>query len=299
MAAQFDEAFYRNKRAALLSSFLLILANAFSLHTAENAPIYIFRIDPVSHQIIIFVGLLVCLYLNLSYLLHYRTEVPVWRRTPETGLQEVEALRKSLNEAIAQSESEQAGVRAAQKDMCNHLEVLSKALENFVAADFPMKLESSVVATLQSRTGEVKVLVFNQLSAAIRKDAFIAQVGKDHLKWDVLTEQIITFVVDKIVGTFKDQYERMLQSCRDEIARHMSVTREGLAIMKSNEEMRLEHLRALSDKNRKTEKDLRSWLNAMNLRVRAHYLYLPAILFVIAIGWSILLLAWPVLKQIV
>jgi hypothetical protein len=103
MAAQFDEAFYRNKRAALLSSFLLILANAFSLHTADNVPIYNFRIDPVSHQVIIFVGLLVRLYLNLSYLLHYRTEVPAWRRNAESGLQEVEALRVSLTENIAQS----------------------------------------------------------------------------------------------------------------------------------------------------------------------------------------------------
>jgi hypothetical protein len=90
----------------------------------------------------------------------------------------------------------------------------------------------------------------------------------------------------------------MLESCRIEIARHMSVTREGLGALQSSEEMRLTHLRSLSDKSLKTEKDLRSWLNAMNLRVRVHYLYLPTVLFVIAAGWSVVALAWPLIKRI-
>jgi hypothetical protein len=211
MAAQFEEAFYRNKRAALLSSFLLIFANAFSLHAANDVPIYILKIDPVSHQVIIFVGVLICLYLNLSYLLHYRTDVPAWRRTPETGLQEVEALRVSLNESIAQSEGEQKQILAIQKDIGN-------ALRNFVAKDFPQKLENSVRLALQGQKpgmSEISALVFNQLSVAIRKDPIIAQMGQGHLKWDVLTNQIITQVSEKIVGTFDEQYKRMLESCRD------------------------------------------------------------------------------------
>jgi hypothetical protein len=291
MADQFDEAFYRNKRAALLSSFLLILANAFSLHTAENVPIYNFRIDPVSHQGIVFVGLLVCLYLNVSYFLHYRTEIPAWRRTPETGLQEVESLRASLNEAIAQSRTEQEQILAAQRGMANHLEVLSNALRNFVATDFPQRLEGSVVAALNNKMGELRVLVFNQLSAAIRKDPIIAQLGKEHLKWDALTDRITNLVTEKIIGTFDRQYEQMLDSCRSEIARHMSVTQEGLSDLKLKEEGRVAYLQSLSDRYRKTEQDLRSWSNAMNLRVRAHYLYLPVVLFFIAAGWSLLALS--------
>jgi hypothetical protein len=300
MAGQFDEAFYRNKRAALLSSFLLILSNMFSLRFAENASIYSFKIDAVSHHVIIFVGLLVCLYLNLSYLLHYKTEVPAWRRTPETGLQEVENLRATLSEGIAQSQSEQEQLLAAQKDMGNHLDVLSNSLENFVAKDFPQKLENAVRIALQGRgikMGELGAIVFNQLSAAIRKDPMIAQLGKDHLKWDVLTDQITERVAEKIIGTFNEQYERMLESCRNEIVRHMSVTREGLESLKSNEMMRLSHLRSALDKNRETEKALRNWLTAMNLRVRAHYLYLPLSLFIIAVGWSLFVLSSPFLHQ--
>jgi hypothetical protein len=273
MAGQFDEAFYRNKRAALLSSFLLILANALSLHTTKDVPLYIFKIDPVSDWVVIFLGLIVCLYLNLSYLLHYRTEIPAWRRTPETGLQEVESLRASLNEAIAQSRIEQEQILAAQKDMTNHLDVLSIALGNFVATNFPQRLENSVVAALNNKMGELRVLVFNQLSSAIRKDPEIARLGKEHLKWDVLTDQIVSLVAEKIIGTFDRQYEQMLGGCRSEIARHMSVTRDGLSDLKSKEEGRLAYLHSLSDRYRKTEKDLRSWLNAMNLRLRAHYLY--------------------------
>ena len=56
--------------------------------------------------------------------------------------------------------------------------------------------------------GELQVLVFNQLSAAIRRDSAIAHAGKEHLKWDILTDQIIARVAEKIVGTFNQQYEK-------------------------------------------------------------------------------------------
>jgi hypothetical protein len=47
MTGQFDEAFYRNKRAALVSSVILILANASSIHVDKDAAFYIFKISPV------------------------------------------------------------------------------------------------------------------------------------------------------------------------------------------------------------------------------------------------------------
>lgn len=298
MAGQFDETFYRNKRAALLSSFLLLLANKFSLQGSENASIYLFKTSPLSHESIIVFGLLICLYLNLSYFLHYRTEVPAWRRDPETGLQEVKDFRASLTEAAAQSQDEQKQIIDSQRDMCNHLDVLSNALKNFVAADFPHKLELSVLASLRGKIGqmgEVGALIFNQASAAVHKDPMIAQIGKDHLKWDVLTNQIVSEASAKIVGTFNEQYERMLQSCRDEIARHMAITREGLGGVKVKEDMRLAHLQAVEDKHRQTQEELRSWLRAMNRRVRAQYFYLPVLLFLLATGVSMIALLRPYL----
>jgi hypothetical protein len=204
----------------------------------------------------------------------------------------VEALRESLDGSVVQSESERKELVAVQKDMGNHLEVLSSALRNFVASDFPQKLEYSVRVSLGGKPGmnELSVLVFNQLSAAIRKDPIIAQTAKDHLKWDVLTKQIIDQVADRIVGTFDEQYKRMLESCRNEIERHMVVTKEGLESLARKDDTRLAYLGSLLERNRKTESELHSWVNAMNLRVRAHYLYLPIILFVVASAWSILTL---------
>jgi hypothetical protein len=293
MAGEFDDVFYRNKRAALASSFLLILANWLSVHSSDNVTIYNFSFDSISHRTVISVGLLVCLYLNVAYLLHYLTEVPAWRRAPETGLQEVVNLRTSLTESIAQSKTEREEIIAAQKDMSNHLEVLSNSLHSFVATDFPQKLEKAVLAALNNGMGEIKISVFNQLSAAIRKDSEIAFRGKDHLKWDVLTGQIIDRVSEKIVGTFEDQYQRVLGSCRNEILRHMEVTGEGLDRLKYKEEARLESLKVLSDKNFETEKSLRSWSSAMNWRLRAHYFYLPIALFICAAGWSLIALLRP------
>jgi len=54
MTGQFDEAFYRNKRAALVSSVILILANASSIHVDKDAAFYIFKISPVGDWTIIF-----------------------------------------------------------------------------------------------------------------------------------------------------------------------------------------------------------------------------------------------------
>jgi hypothetical protein len=77
----------------------------------------------------------------------------------------------------------------------------------------------------------------------------------------------------------------------------MAVTREGLEGLSSKEDVRLAHLHSLSDKNRSTETALRNWLNAMNWRVGAHYFYLPIILFIVATGWSLVVLLWPLLDQ--
>jgi hypothetical protein len=79
----------------------------------------------------------------------------------------------------------------------------------------------------------------------------------------------------------------------------MAVTREGLDNMMRIDDMRLAHLRSSSERNHKTERQLRSWVNAMNLRVRVHYLYLPLFLFGIALLWSIFGLSRDFLNQLV
>ncbi len=296
MVSPFDEPFYRSKRAALLASFILILADAFHPHTAKDVTLYIFRMGPVSEWLIILLGLLVCVYLNLAYFLHYRTEVPAWRRSPESGLQEVEALRRALEDSMIASKNEREEIVAYRRDTANHLEILSSSLNNFVVTDFPQKLENAVIARLENRMGEIRVSVFNQISAAINSDSKIARLAKEGgMSWDKLTNEIIERTTEKIVGAFSQQYEEMLTGCRDEIRRHMAVTRDGLAGLESREEARLASLRAMADRYRKTEAELRSWFNAMNLRVRVHYLYLPLLLFIVAAGWSLSLLLWPII----
>jgi hypothetical protein len=75
MVAKLEEAFYRNKRSALLSSAVAIAITAFSIRVASGAPLYGLQIGEISKNNLILVSLMVCIYLNFSYILHYFTEV--------------------------------------------------------------------------------------------------------------------------------------------------------------------------------------------------------------------------------
>ena len=84
----------------------------------------------------------------------------------------------------------------------------------------------------------------------------------------------------------------VLEACRSEIMRHMSVTKDGLSELKSKEDARLMQVKELVERHQRTERELQRWLNAMNLRVRFQYLYFPVLLFAVAMIWAAVSLSY-------
>jgi hypothetical protein len=288
---KFDEAFYRNKRAALASSALLIAAKYFSLSVDSHASTYFFKIGATTSTSIIIVILLAATYLNLSYFLYYATEVPRWRRDSESGIAEVNALRVSLQEMKEQTSNEEIGLLRIRDDTKNSIEALSKSASRIIPSDFPSRVGQTIQRLITGPMGPIYTTAFNQLSQAIHKDGQIEHILKGNINWQELADRVSKGVIEKLNSKFDEAHNLFLETIKKEIEEQLDEVRRNFEQVKLVENNRIEQLKLLNHRFSKSESQLKRWGNAMNIRLRFQYLFFPVALFLSAIsysGWGIL-----------
>jgi hypothetical protein len=287
MINEIDEAFYRNKRSALISSLALIGGTFTSIHIDNSGQILnAFKVDGVTSLATVVVLILVSSYLNLSYLLHYVTEIPEWRRSPESGLKQVEALRSAMIEMKEQAHREETGILRMREDAKNAVEKIADQISKINPHNLAASVESRAIKTLDRPTGAIYTQTFNQLSAAIRKDSQIQHVVGEYLKWDELAERIVSATRDKIIGTFHESCSQSLKGLQEDVDAALVGAIERATEANAAEDVRLKLLQEMSDRLLNTEGKLRRWVSAMNLRLKVQYLALPITLYLVAILYA-------------
>jgi hypothetical protein len=288
MAGQLEDAFYRNKRAALLSSAVLFVATAFSLHVSANASLYIFRIDDIPNEVIVLIMLATCAYLNVSYFLHYATEVPQWKRSPESVLEQTESVRSALEELKNCTSKEEEALRKSWTETKFPVDRLLEALDNPALVKFPADLESKVSQFLRSGQGLIYVEAFNQISKAVHADPKTRLAVATNISWDHLANRVVEKVSESVHSVIAEQHKDVIADVREQIRKLVSDVTNAMTVIQKGEEERLANFAVLNDKLEKTERDLRRWRSVMNFRVRIQFLYFPIAIFGVASIYAII-----------
>jgi predicted nucleic acid-binding Zn-ribbon protein len=291
MVGHFDEAFYRNKRAALLSSIVLVAVSALSVHIESNANLYVFKIREINNTTIIILAFIICLYLNTSFFLHYFTEIPEWRRNPETGIQQVEELKNSIDQLREQVKTEEQNITKTRMDAHEALGSLDKKFSNLTPTEFAQQLETFTIKSLKVPLGPIYTTAFNQISSAIHKDPKTQHVVSTNLNWEDISKKVITEVSSRIVGIFKENYALMLETVHRYLEKTTEDVQKQITRVEEHEAQRIIRLTELMERLRKTEHQIRSWRTTMNLRLRVQYLWLPVTVFVGPVLYAVFSLA--------
>jgi hypothetical protein len=294
MAEQLEDVFYKNKRAALLSSALLLAAAVFSLHVSSGASLYIFRIDNISNEVIVLILLAVCSYLNLSYFLQYATEIPEWKRSPESVLQQTESVRSAIEELKTLNSQQEEALRKAWEETKFPFNRLLESLDRPGLVKFSADLENRVSQLLRSGTGLIYVESFNQISKAVRRDPKTGFVIGGNISWDQLARQIVDRVSELVKSVILEQHKDIVNDIREEIRHLTADAMSAVTAIQKSEEERLANFAVLNEKLKRTEEELRRWRSIMNFRIRIQFLFFPIIMFS---GASIYAVAKLLLRQ--
>jgi hypothetical protein len=141
--------------------------------------------------VVVLILLIVCSYLNLSYFLQYATEVPEWKRSPESVLQQTESIRSAIEELKTLNSQQEEALRKAWQETKFPFDRLLASLDNPGLVNLSTDLESRVSRLLQGGTGLIYVESFNQISKAIRRDPKTNFVVGSNIPWDQLAKQIV------------------------------------------------------------------------------------------------------------
>jgi hypothetical protein len=281
MATHLEEAFYRGKRAALASSFALLLLSVLPFHIAKAGNLYVLSSEGLTIGTIIAIAFAICTYFNISHLLHYQTEVPAWRRDPESGITQVEDVRKAFEELTERGKSEEAELRKAWAATEGPLRDLANEFKKPVSANMPGAIESRLTKRFSSARGELHSAVFNQVSAAINNSQLTSDASRN-IRWDVITADAIGRATDVMAAAIEQETRNVAEHIRTRVEQ---VAREAEAVLKRAEESegtRIVQLASLNAQLEKTKRQLRQWRSLMNMRLRYQYLVLPTVIYAFA-----------------
>ncbi|MEE1658236.1 hypothetical protein VB618_18720 [Microvirga sp. CF3062] len=237
MSSKFEEAFYRNKRAALLSSLATIAVSALAIRIPSSTQILGVQIGSEISNFWAAIGvLIVCAYLNGSYYLYYFSEIPSWARDPEQGIKQAEAVREALREMKEKAETEVAKISEAQTLYRKYWDELSKYSQSPIPDGIVDSVQSKIANSISGRRGVIQVAAFNQLSSAIHEINGLQHVSK--LNWEKMSEQIVdtaATVVVRGVGQQVDAFLAQLHKRNEEIVSDIDKT---LSDLRELEELR-------------------------------------------------------------
>ena len=288
MIGHFDEAFYKNKRAALLSSLALIAATFTSVHIGRDGQILnAFHVNDVSSTIVIMSLIIVCAYLNISYILHYKTEVPGWIRDPEAGIQKVEELTKKLDEQKQQANRQEKLLVGALKRHEGSMEVLEARLKYGSPPNPGPTIEVNTAKHFGKKRGPLYTGVFNEISAAVNADKNNAGILTKNLNWETITEVVTERAGQIVKATITEETQRLMGAVHEDITRHIDESKLALQDLAKIEGELFKELSTSNQKIQRAVRDLRVWTSAMNIRLRGQFYYLPVMLFMLANIYSI------------
>jgi hypothetical protein len=282
MVGQFDESFYKSKRAAIVSSLILIGSIAFSLRIQDKAELYFLKIDQIPNHVVILLIVVVFFYLNVSYFLRYATEIPRWMRDPEGGLKKVDEVRSVLESLREQNKNEQEALFRFRDDANKAMLSIANRADSTFPGDLANNMYSWAIKKIKDKRGDVYAATFNNLSAAFHKDSAIEHATKGNLSGADLADKIIADVSSKFPNFFKEGLDRGIENIRNDLLGAAEHIRRSLEEAGQAERARLSILGDQIRMYAETERKLRRWRNAMNIRLRVQYLYLPVFLFVSA-----------------
>lgn len=278
MVGHFDEAFYRSKRAALLSSLLLIGISVLGVRVGEGPVFYVFKLHSVSHGIVVMIGIVTTVYLNVSYLLHYLTEVPRWMRNPDEGLQKIDDFIETLRGMQTQNLQEQEVMFRFKSDAVDAMNLIVALGRERTPPDLINNIEAGLTSRLLRKHAGIHVDLFNGLSAVIRK-AIQGVNPEGKLNWSELADEIIKIVSENVSARFPDAFESAMSDRSAQLSKAVDNSKAAFERADQSEIARTAHLVELNKRFAEVERQLKRWKNAMNLRLRIQYLWLPMVLF--------------------
>ncbi len=288
MIGQLDETFYRSKRAAILSSLSLIAATFTSVNiTKDGQVLNAFHVNNISNLTIVVVLLLVCVYLNVSYFLLYKTEIPQWIRDPEAGMNKVEELTTILHGQ---------GLEAAQREQIfggalgRHSGAIEK-LEERMKYGAPPNPGPSIEEATAKRFGKVHgpiyTGVFNEVSGALRADSSVSHTLTKNINWETITNKAIEQSSRIVHTVIVDETRKLMTSVHQDIQKYIEEAKESSVNLASVQKEVLEQVHSSNQKVQKAVRELRLWMSIMNVRLVGQFFYLPMSLFILASVYAV------------
>lgn len=285
MLGKFDEGFYRNKRAALASSLALMVASTIPISLHKDAVLFnAFQVGgDASYSLIVFAILLVCVYLNASYLLHYFTEIPGWLKEPSGELKQVDSLNSSFAEIKGQLDQQTNVFSAALKHHDEAMTTLADRLRVHVPQDLGRVVENDVVQRIARRNGEIYIAVFNEISAVLGADRSSEVLFRKNINWETITSRVTEHASRELVSVISSEVSKIPTALETSLSLFIASAEKALLEIRDKE---TELLREASATNQKIEiatRKLRRWSTLMNIRATVWYLYITLGLFVLAL----------------
>lgn len=285
MIGHLDEAFYRNKRAAVLSSLALFAATFTSVSISKDGQVLnAFHVNSISNLTIVISAAVVCFYLNISYFLLYKTEIPEWIRDPEAGIKKIEELTSSLQaQGFEASERERilAGAFARRGEAIDLLDARLKYGDHGAPPNPAPSIEDAVANRFGKVHGPIYTGVFNEVSGGVRSGPHESMVAKN-INWEEITNKVIARTSVTVSSIIEQETRRLMEAVHADIQKHIKEAQDASVNLGVVQGEVLSQLQASNQKVRLAIRGLRAWTSVMNIRLVGQFFYLPIGLFVIS-----------------
>ena len=284
MLGKFDDGFYRNKRAALASSLALIVASTISISLRKDAILFnVFQVgEDAPYILIVVVLLMICLYLNVSYFLHYFTEIPRWLKEPSGELQEVENLSTLVIELKWQLDRQSGTFSDAIRRHDEAMTTLAGQLKIQIPYNFGSDIEQKILERLKYKSNIYKA-VSSEIGQAVSGDPPNPPALQENTDYETITKRAIEGATRELNFIISSEVGKVLAALDRRLALFIEGAEKMLLEIREKETELLRETSATNEKIEMTARKLRQWSTLMHFRTTIWYAYFAMAIFGIAV----------------